>query len=128
MNLQAESQVINKKKGSGKPAVTRKLEGAGYNFTSDRCELHRRFIAFDKLGAELRFEGAKLLAERGLGDVNGICGPPEVSVFRNGDQIFKLAKSRHDRNYLLKIGAYCKLINQSMIPICNLRSTGDTNV
>ena len=45
----------------------------------------------EQTNSELPLEGADLLAERGLNDVEALSGPTEVHLLGNGDEVAKMA-------------------------------------
>ena len=47
-------------------------------------------VADEELGPQLTFEVADLLGERGSRKVQSLCGPTEVQLLRNGDEVGQL--------------------------------------
>ena len=96
INLQAESQVINKKKGSGKPAVTRKFEGAGYNFT---------FIDDTEMGG--RASKGWTAIRYSLGDVFKALVDRDEAMLMGRDLELNKLNPRNERWEVL-LGKYCE--------------------
>ena len=55
-------------------------------------ELDVSAAAFEEGDADLGFEAFDRLAQRGLGDVELLCGASEVELFGDGDEVADLSK------------------------------------